>query len=153
MSLNADQTALPLLANKSYNRQHKPALTEIERLRIENRELKRALVALDVVKSLHPDQAGSVPSRKSKGQIHQSNKGVVKKAGALHATADEWMAMIEDRIKEQKKGEAEERAVLHKDKRAKKMQEKEATRQCCAVFKSGKRNGQQCTVMCLYPML
>ena len=39
-----DPTALSLIVHKK--RQHKPALTEVERLRIENRELKRALVAL-----------------------------------------------------------------------------------------------------------
>ena len=144
-----DLTALSLIVHKK--RQHKPALTEVERLRIENRELKRALVALKVVERLHPEQVGIVKSSKRKGPIDQGKKGVVRTTGAQHATADEWMAMMEeeDRIKEQKKREAEERAMVRKAKRAKKEQEKEAKKQCSAVFKSGKRKGQQCTVMCL----
>ena len=52
-------------------------------------------------------------------------------------------------IKEQKKREAEERAMVRDAKRAKKVQEKEAKKQCSAMFRSGKRKGQQCTVMCL----
>ena len=98
-----DLTVLPLLENTKYKRQHKPVLTEVERLRIENSELKRALVALNVVKRLHPEQIGSVPSRKRQGHIDQSKKGVIKSAGAQHATADEWMAIMEkeDRIMEQ----------------------------------------------------
>ena len=144
-----DPTALSLIVHKK--RQHKPALTEVERLRIENRELKRALVALKVVERLHPEQVGIVTSSKRKGPIDQGKKRVVRTTGAQHATADEWMAMMEeeDRIKEQKKREAEERAMVRKAKRAKKEQEKEAKKQCSAVFKSGKRKGQQCTVMCL----
>ena len=144
-----DPTALSLIAHKK--RQHKSVLTEVEKLRIENRELKWALVALKVVERLHPEQVGIVSSSKRKGQIDQSKKGVVKTAGAQNATADEWMTMMEeeDRIKEQKKREAEERAMVKKAKRAKKVQEKEAKKQCSAAFKSGKKKGQQCTVMCL----
>ena len=67
----------------------------------------------------------------------QSNKGLIKSASAQHATADEWMEN-EDRIKEQKKREAEERAMLREANRAKKVQEKEAKKQCSAVFRSGR---------------
>ena len=99
-----DPTALSFIVHKK--RQHKPALTEVEKLRIENRELKRALVALKVVERLHPEQVGIVTSSKRKDQ---GKKGVVRTTGAQHATADEWMAIMEeeDRIKEQKKREAE----------------------------------------------
>ena len=76
---------------------------------------------------------------------------MVRTTGAQHATADERMALMEEenRIIEQKKREAEERAMVRKAKWAKKEQEKEAKKQCSAVFKSGKRKGQQCTVICL----
>ena len=69
---------------------------------------------------------------------------MIKSAGAQHAPADEWMAIMEkeDRIKEQKKKEAEERAMVREAKRVKKVQQKEAKKQCSAVFRSGKRKGQ-----------
>ena len=85
-----DPTALPLLENIKYKRQHKPVLTEVERLRIENSELKRALVAPNVVQHLLPEQIGSVPSRKRNGQIDQSKKevlcsGVAKEGAAVYS--------------------------------------------------------------------
>ena len=59
---------------------------------------------MKVVERLHPEQLGSVPSKKGKGHIDQSKRGVIKTAGAQHATADEWMEMLEeeDRIKEKR---------------------------------------------------
>ena len=51
--------------------------------------------------------------------------------------------------KEQKKREAEESAMVREAKRANKVHDKEAKKQSSAVFRSGKRKGQQCTVMCL----
>ena len=75
-----------------------------------------------------------------------SKNGLIKTAGAAY----EWMAMMEeDKIKEQKKREAEERAMVRKAKRAKKVQEKEAMKQCSAVFKSGKSKGSSVQSMCL----
>ena len=130
--ISEDPTALSLIVHKK--RQHKPALSEVERLRIENRELKRALVALKVVERLHPEQVGIVTSSKRKGPIDQGKKGMVR-TGAQHATADEWMEMMEeeDRIKEQKKREAEERAMVRKSKKGQERTRERGkeTVQCC----------------------
>ena len=60
------------------------------------------------------------------------------------------MMVEEDRIKEQKKRETVERAMVRKTRRTKKkVQEKEARKQCSVAFKSGKRKRQQCIVTCL----
>ena len=91
-------------------------------LELENRELKQALSALKIVQSLHPEQrsdynmhrdvAHSCPGR---------NEGIIRAPGAQHATADEWIALMEEeeRNKEVKKREAEERARLREELRVK----------------------------------
>ena len=126
---------------------HKHGLSRVEKLQIENRELKRALCALKVVEQLHPEQVG-----KKNATEHQPRRaGIIRAAGAQHATADEWIRTMEeeDALQEQKKQEAEQRSKAREEQRVQRAQERSAKQQCSAVFKSGKRKGQQCTAMCL----
>ena len=66
------------------------------------------------------------------------NEGIIPAPGAQHATADEWIALMEEeeRNKEVKKREAEERARLCEELRAKHA-EQEAKPLCTAFYKSG----------------
>ena len=100
----------------------------MEKLQIENRELKRALCTLKVVEQLHPEQVG-----KKNATEHQPRRaGIIRAAGAQHATADEWIHMMEEEyaLQEQKKQEAEQRAKRAKG--TKSSREKcETTVQCC----------------------
>ena len=111
----------------------------MEKLQIENRELKRALCALKVVEQLHPEQVG-----KKNATEHQPRRaGIIRAAGAQHATADEWIHMMEeeDALQEQKKQEAEQRAKAREEQKVQRAQERSAKQQCTVVFKSGKRKG------------
>ena len=127
-------------------------------LELENRELKQALSALKIVQSLHPEQRSD---HNMHGDVAQSshscpgrNEGIIRAPGAQHATADEWIALMEEeeRKKEVKKREAEERARLCEELRAKHA-EQEA--KVCALLsiKVGQRwccNAQHCA--CLMQM-
>ena len=66
---------------KSCLSMHKPPLSEVERLRIQNRELKQALSALKVVESLRPEQIGKGVKRGVPEKEHR-RRGVVKAPGA-----------------------------------------------------------------------
>ena len=81
---------------KSCLSMHKPPLSEVERLRIENRELKKALSALKVVESLYPEQIGKGVKRGVPEKEHR-RRVVVKAPGAQHATADDWRKKTESR--------------------------------------------------------
>lgn len=140
-------TSAVLCAPKRHLDLHKHGLSWVEKLQIENRELKRALCALKVVEQLHPEQVG-----KKNATEHQPRRaGIIRAAGAQHATADEWIRMMEEEeaLQEQKKQEAEQRAKAREEQKVQRAQERSAKQQCTAVFKSGKRKGQQWTAMCL----
>eukprot|EP00731_Ephydatia_muelleri_P023227 Em0015g810a len=121
---------------------HKHGLSWVEKLQIENRELKRALCALNVVEQLHPEQVG----KKNATEHEPRRAGIIRAAGAQHATADEWIRTMEeeDALQEQKKHKAEQRAKAREEQQVQRAQERSAKQQCTAVFKSGKRKGQQC---------
>ena len=93
------------------------------------------------MEQLHPEQVG-----KKNATEHQPRRaGIIRAAGAQHATADEWIRMMEEEeaLQEQKKQEAEQRAKAREEQKVQRAQERSAKQQCTAVFKSGKRKGQQ----------
>ena len=55
----------------------------------------------------------------------------------------------EERKKEMKQREAEKRAKLCEELRAKRVQQKQAKGLCTALYKSGPKKGLQCTTLCL----
>lgn len=72
----------------------------MQRLELENRELKQALSALKIVQSLHPEQ---ISDHNMHGDVAQSShlcagrsEGIIRAPGAQHATADEWIALMEE---------------------------------------------------------
>ena len=93
---------------------HLHPLTKMQRLELENRELKQALSALKIMQSLHPEQMNDYNmhdyAEQSSHSCPGSNEGIIRAPGAQHATADEWIALMEEeeRKKELKKREAEE---------------------------------------------
>ena len=71
---------------------HLHPLTKMQRLELENRELKQALSALKIVQRLHPEQ---MSDHNMHGDVAQSShscpgsyEGIIRAPGALHATAD-----------------------------------------------------------------
>ena len=65
-------------------------LTKMQRLELENRELKQALSALKIVQSFHPEQ---MSDHNMHGDVAQSshscpgrNEGIIRAPGAQHAT-------------------------------------------------------------------
>ena len=134
---------------------HLHPLTKMQKLELENRELKQALSALKIVQSLHPEQ---MRDHNMPGDVAQSslscpgrNEGIIRARGAQHATADEWIALMEEeeRKKELKKREENERARLREELRAKRAQQENAKRLYTAFYKSGPKRGLQCTTQCL----
>ncbi|KAL5488863.1 hypothetical protein EMCRGX_G017876 [Ephydatia muelleri] len=81
-------------------------------LELENRELKQALSALKIVQSLHPEQRSDHNMhRDGSHSCPGRNEGIIRAPGAQHATADEWIALMEEeeRNKEVKKREAKQK--------------------------------------------
>ena len=142
-------TSAVLCAPKRRLDLHKHGLSWVEKLQIENRELKRALCALKVVEQLHPEQVG-----KKNATEHQPRRaGIIRAAGAQHATADEWIHMMEEEyaLQEQKKQEAEQRAkAIEKSKRYKELKREMRNNSAVLHLRVEKERAmQQCTAMCL----
>ena len=77
-----------------------------------------SLVCLKKVrKQLHPEQVG----KKNATEHEPRRAGIIRTAGAQHATVDEWIHMMEEEeaLQEQKKQEAEQRAQGTKSSREK----------------------------------